>query len=57
MYKILEKIRLNERFTKRTLAIEFMVDAKEVQRDIEKLKDKIEFVGSKKGGHWKVKDE
>jgi len=54
-YKILEKIRLNEEFTKRSLAVEFGVDAKEIQRDIKKLKDKIEFIGSKKGGKWRLK--
>jgi len=53
-YKILEKIRLHEGFTKRSLAVEFGVDAKEIQRDLNKLKDKIKFVGSRKGGYWKI---
>ena len=53
-YKILEKIRLDEGFTKRSLAVEFGVDAKEIQRDLDKLKNKIKFVGSRKGGFWKI---
>ena len=56
-YNILEKIRLNEKFTKRSLSIEFGIDIREIQRDLDKLKNKIEFVGSKREGHWRIKNE
>lgn len=32
--------------------MEFDVDSKTIQRDLDKLKDKIKYVGSKKTGRW-----
>jgi ATP-dependent DNA helicase RecG len=52
---ILEKIKKGINFTKRELADEFNVNDKTIQRDLDKLKNKIEFIGSKKTGKWILK--
>ena len=52
---ILDKVRKNIRFTREELALEFNVSVKTIQRDLDKLKNKIEFVGSKKTGKWVLK--
>jgi len=54
---ILEKVRKGIRFTREDLALEFNVSTKTIQRDLDKLKDKIEFKGSKKTGKWVLKNE
>jgi len=53
---ILEKIKNNVHFTKRSLAKEFNVNEKTIFRDLELLKkrNKIIFIGSKKSGFWKM---
>ncbi len=51
---IIERIQDNVSITKRDLAKEFRVDAKTIQRDFDRLKDRIRFVGSKKGGRWEI---
>jgi len=51
---ILERVRKGL-FNQREFALEVGVDTKTIERDVEKLKDKIEFVGSKKGGKWVLK--
>ena len=59
IYSILEKIRANEPFTLITLAKEFGVNEKTIERDIEELKKdgRIRFVGSKRSGHYKLQEE
>ena len=49
---ILYRVRNGIRFTREDLALEFNVSVKTIQRDLDKLKDKIEFIGSKKTGKW-----
>jgi len=39
-------------FNQRNFALEIGVNAKTIERDIKQLKDKIKFIGSKKGGKW-----
>ena len=53
---ILNKINSKIRFTIKSLAKEFGVDEKTIERDLEILKkqNKIAFVGSKKSGSWKI---
>jgi len=53
---ILNKIKHNIRFTKRSLASELNIDEKTIFRDLEVLKkeNKIVFEGSKKSGVWKL---
>ena len=53
---IVEKIKNNIRFTKRSLATELNVDRKTIERDLEILKqqNKIIFIGSRKSGSWKI---
>ncbi|MFW6233339.1 MAG: ATP-binding protein [Nanoarchaeota archaeon] len=52
---ILEAIK-GRRFTKRTFADELRINKSTVESDLEELKKEriIEFVGSKKGGYWKI---
>ena len=53
---ILDKLKLDTKFTKRSLALEMGVDRKTIERDLEVLKKekKIVFVGNKKTGTWKL---
>jgi len=51
---ILEKVK-KEDFNQRDFALEIGVDSKTIERDVRELKDKIEFIGSKKGGKWILK--
>jgi len=53
---ILEKIKNNIHFTKRSLATELNVDRKTIERDLELLKkqNKIIFIGSRRAGFWKI---
>jgi ATP-dependent DNA helicase RecG len=53
---ILEKLKKNIIFSKRSLASELNVDRKTIERDLEILKqqNKIIFIGSKKSGSWKI---
>lgn len=53
---ILDKIKNNIRFTIKSLAREFKVNEKTIERDLEILKrqNKIIFIGSKKTGSWKI---
>jgi len=53
---ILKKVK-NGTFNQRVFALEMGVDVKTVERDVEDLKDKIEFVGAKKSGKWRIKNE
>jgi ATP-dependent DNA helicase RecG len=55
---IIERIKHDIRFTKRSLAEELEVDKKTIERDLELLKqqNKILFIGSKKSGYWKITD-
>jgi len=53
---ILNRIKNNVHFTKRSLALELDVDEKTILRDLEVLKreNKIIFKGSEKSGVWKI---
>jgi len=53
---ILKKIKSNEPFTIITLAKEFRVNEKTIERDIHELKKdgKIKFVGPKRKGHYEI---
>ena len=53
---ILEKLKKNIIFSKRSLATELNVDKKTIERDLEILKqqNKIIFIGSRKSGSWKI---
>ena len=53
---IIDKIKSNIKFTKRSLASELNVDNKTIERDLEVLKKekKIIFIGSKRSGKWKL---
>ena len=54
---ILKKIKTNKPFTLVTLAKEFGVNEKTIERDIEGLKriSKIKFIGTKRSGHYEIK--
>lgn len=52
---IIERVNKGIQIAKRELLDEFGVDVKTIQRNFDKLSNKIRFVGSKKGGHWEVK--
>ena len=51
---ILKKVKEGS-FNQRDFALEMSVDSKTIERDVRDLKDKIKFVGSKKGGKWILK--
>jgi DeoR/GlpR family transcriptional regulator of sugar metabolism len=53
---ILKKIKIKEPFTLITLAKEFGVSEKTIERDINELKDDgiIRFVGSKRTGRYEI---
>ena len=53
---ILKRIKSNEPFTIMTLAKEFRVNEKTIERDIHELKKdtKIKFVGPKRKGHYEI---
>jgi len=53
---IIQKIKNRAKVTKRSLASEFNVSPKTIQRDLNELKKnkKIRYIGSKKGGHWEI---
>ena len=55
---ILSKVKNNIQFTIKTLAKDFAVNEKTIERDLELLKkqNKIIHIGSKKTGFWKMKD-
>ena len=52
---ILEKIKEGN-FNQREFALEIGVNKSTIERDLKKLKNKINFVGSKKGGYWKLNE-
>ncbi|MFH1728756.1 MAG: HTH domain-containing protein [Pseudomonadota bacterium] len=54
---IYKKIKNKESFTNKSLAKELKVNEKTIERAITQLKNenKIEFIGSKKTGHWKIR--
>lgn len=57
--KILEIINQNEKTTALELSRMFFVSTRTIERDLAKLTEdgNIEYVGSAKGGEWKVRGE
>lgn len=53
---ILEKVR-EGKFNQRIFAEEMSVNKSTIERDLRDLRNKIKFVGSKKGGKWILKNE
>ena len=49
---IIDRVKKGNTITKRHLADEFGVNSKTIQRDLDKLSDRIKFIGSKKKGKW-----
>lgn len=52
---ILKKVSKGISFSKNSLSEELQVDRKTIHRDLKDLSDKIEFVGNKRTGVWRLK--
>ncbi len=53
---IINEIKMNNKITREEIARKANVNPKTVARHIEKLKDKVHFVGSGFSGHWQIKE-
>lgn len=51
---ILEAIRRNPKMTRKEIAVLQHVVFKTVQRQLEKMKDKVKYEGSGDNGHWVI---
>lgn len=56
---ILEMVKKNKEISKNFLALELDVDRKTIHRDLSELKKEglIEFIGDKRTGVWRLKNE
>lgn len=51
---IIDEIKKNSKITREVIAKKANVSSKTIGRHIEKMKDKIKYVGSGFSGHWEI---